>query len=121
MSKFVVKKKQGKALWARTFPSQAAALHPERGAAGGVKWRSKSKEAQDAVYAAIAKLFKAANPWCLICLKNGKQTPIQDVHHSLGRIGLYLLDVRHFIPVCRCCHEWCHAHPEDAKKLLTSC
>jgi hypothetical protein len=118
MSKYVVKKKQGKALWARTFPSQAAALHPERGAAGGVKWRSKSKEVLDAVYNAIAALFKTAHPTCRICeLRGNVPRWTDDVHHSRGREGLLLFDVRYFIAACRTCHTWAEDNKEAARAL----
>ena len=119
MSKFVVKKKQPKSICMSAFPEQFKRLHPERGAAGGVKWRSKSKEAQDAVYAAIAKLFKAAHPTCRICELRGNVPPrwTDDVHHSRGREGLLLFDVRYFIAACRTCHTWAEDNKEAARAL----
>ena len=123
-------KKRGVALWrtvdAPGFKAQAAQLHPEKHEAGGVKARSAPKAVMDAIYSEIAKLFKHAYPWCEACVairnvhaSSARET--EDVHHKRGKVGLLLFDVRHFIPVCRTCHDWIGDNPEKARELGLLC
>ena len=113
------KKKQPKANWMRAFPDQAKALHPETGAAGGIKGRSGSKKLRDAIYVPIADMFKLVNPFCVACPLIFKSRPSKtvDVHHSRGKDGLLLFDVRWFKPVCRACHTWIGDNPKEASAL----
>ena len=109
------KKKTNPAIWQRAFPDQAKALRPERTAAGGVKARSGSEKVRMEVYGAIADLFKKAHPVCECWGEMaGCAVATEDVHHTRGRAGLLLFDIRHFLPVCRPCHDWIGAHPEEA-------
>jgi len=39
------------------------------------------------------------------------QAEATEIHHTKGRIGVNLLDVATWKPVCRRCHEWIHANP----------
>jgi hypothetical protein len=40
-----------------------------------------------------------------------------DVHHMKGRLGGNYLDDNTWLPVCRECHDWIHAHPREAREL----
>lgn len=115
------KPKRKKALWVTAFPKQAKALHPERGASGGIRGQSGSAAVRTAVYNAIAKVFKSVeeNEFCLAC--HLRELPrlnrTEDIHHAKGRVGLLLFDVRYFKPVCRSCHTWLENNPNEAIKL----
>lgn len=41
----------------------------------------------------------------------------QDVHHKAGRLGGNFLNESTWLPVCRTCHDWIHAHPKEARAL----
>lgn len=64
-----------------------------------------------------------AHPWCRSCAVRGfkKQAPTTDVHHSRGKIGALLCDMRFWIPVCRNCHDWIGSNPEEARSLGLLC
>lgn len=38
-----------------------------------------------------------------------------DIHHKRGRVGKLLLDMTHWLPVCRLAHNWIHDNPAEAK------
>ena len=40
-----------------------------------------------------------------------------DVHHKKGRIGDNMLDVNHWLGVCRTCHNWIENHPDESYEL----
>lgn len=107
------KPKRPLAIWRDAFPKQAAALRPEHGAAGGVKARSESEQRRMEVYNAIKDAFLRERCWCSRCMGNRNI----EIHHTHGREGLLLFDVRHWRVVCRKCHQWIHAHPEEARKF----
>lgn len=48
------------------------------------------------------------------CCKNPKQKT--DVHHTRGRAGKLLCATEHWMLVCRECHRWIHANPDEARK-----
>lgn len=64
-------------------------------------------------YEALATEFKRVYPKCGVCHQN----PTVDVHHSRGRLGSLLCDMRFWIPVCRTCHDWIGSNPDAARKL----
>ena len=129
-NKFQRKPKRPPALW-RTiqspgFQAQAAQIHPERAAHGGMSAISASKKVRDAVYREIAILFKLRFPFCETCVairkcKAGQARETSDVHHKRGKTGLLLFDVRHFIPVCRPCHIWIGENIKAARALGMIC
>lgn len=49
---------------------------------------------------------------CWVCVRE-KAT---DVHHKNGRHNDRLNDVEHWLPVCRKCHDYIHAHPQKARE-----
>lgn len=126
MSKFVVKKKQPKSICMAAFPEQFAKLHPERGAAGGVKSRSASEGVRMAVYGGIRETFLMLHRFCQACpiVKTDKathdqlyRTPSTQIHHQRGRDGLLLFDTRHFLACCAECHRFIHDNPAKAMQL----
>lgn len=49
----------------------------------------------------------------------GCSTKATDVHHTYAganRDAFYLVQST-WLPVCRNCHDWIHAHPEDARTM----
>lgn len=123
------KPKRKKALWATIqspgFRQQHAALRPEATATGGIRYRSQSEAVRISVYLPIAAMFKAANPICQSCeiicrfakLMRWRENLTEDVHHTRGREGLLLFDIRHWLPVCRKCHNWIRDNPKQAREL----
>lgn len=79
---------------------------------------SPKKRAQLEEYSPKARAFKKARPTCEVCRKR----PTRDVHHTKGRLGPNLLDEATWLAVCRCCHDWIHNNPGEARRrglLLT--
>ena len=124
-SKFTPKPKHPKAPWTRIktegFEAQQAHLRPEGGKAGGIKARSVPEEVRMAIYRPIAELYKREKHLCQTCrIINNKTKWVQlteDIHHVQGRAGLLLFDIRHWLAVCRSCHDFIHANPKRAHEL----
>ena len=123
---YILKKKQPKALWTRIkspgFRQQQERAHPERTAAGGIKARSDSEARRMESYRPIAELYKRLHPLCEACPKirgvgTTDRNPTDDVHHRKGRAGLLLFDIRHYLAVCRQCHQWIQSCPLEAREL----
>lgn len=104
-------KKTKAANWVNAFPNQVRRVNAETTA--GCGHRSDINEIREAVYHPICALFLEAYPVCQRC---GKK-PSDDVHHSRGRVGLLLFDVRYFISLCRRCHNLTHDNPKESEKL----
>jgi len=64
-------------------------------------------------YAALAAEFKRQHPRCGVCGTN----PVDDIHHSRGRLGSLLSDTRFWIPTCRTCHAWIDSNRNAAREL----
>lgn len=122
------KLKRPKSICVAAFPKQFKKLNPERSAAtAGLRGRSASEALRMEIYRPIASMFKELNPLCHACkiIKLDAMAgstgfvPLftQDVHHNRGRSGLLLFDTRHWLAVCRQCHDWIGAHPDEAMKL----
>lgn len=118
VNKFTPKKKQPKAIWTSVqspgFKRQQQSLRPENGAAGGVKARSKPMEVRMAMYNPIRDLFLSSRSKCEIECNEACQDLSVDVHHSKGKDGLLLFDIRYWIPACRNCHNHVTANPKEA-------
>lgn len=131
------KKKYGNAPWVSAFPAQHKKLHPETSKAGGIKSRSTSEAVRMAIYRPIAELFKAAHPRCQACEIIFKYiaasntasilgwpfvpNPTEHVHHTRGREGLLLFDIRYWKAVCAECHEFIGSNIEMARRLKLIC
>jgi hypothetical protein len=105
------------------FRAQRQRLRPEHSMAGGIKWRSIPQEVLMSVYRPIAEMFKLAHPYCRICELKGNVPPryTDSVHHSRGRAGLLLLDIRFFVAACMTCHNWATDNPDKARALGVTC
>jgi hypothetical protein len=44
-----------------------------------------------------------------------------DLHHKRGRTGSLLIDVRHWVALCRPCHDWVGAHIAEAREAGLIC
>lgn len=82
-----------------------------------LRYVSQSQAARLKRYKAIRATFLEQHPFCVRCLADGIETPATDVHHVFGRDGDRLFDESNFLPVDRYCHEWLHAHPQEARAL----
>ena len=43
------------------------------------------------------------------------------VHHSRGRMGNLLNEMKHWIPLCFRCHRWVHDHIAESRKMGLIC
>jgi hypothetical protein len=120
------RKKKRLALWCTAFPEMHKKLRPENSAAGGIKARSQPEAVRMAVYNGIKELFITQNPMCDCCesiyrhVTGGVCAVVQftdQIHHTRGRDGLLLFDVRYWKAACANCHSWIHANPVAAIKL----
>ena len=68
-----------------------------------------------AEYKRRRNVFLSDNPICMAKVEGCTREATQ-VHHSLGRNGDLLTDVKYFKAVCHSCHVWIENHPLDAKE-----
>lgn len=64
-------------------------------------------------YFALVEQFKIDNPKCKANVNEYCTENTDDPHHRKGR-GVYLLDTTTWLPVCRSCHSYIEAHPNEA-------
>lgn len=104
-----VVKKTRPAPWTQMKRGLKPRARPEKTKRRRIKPVSKSRARVLALYARKAKRFRAEHPWCGRC--NLRAT---DVHHKRGRVGSLLTDERHWVTLCRSCHDWVGANPGQA-------
>lgn len=80
-----------------------------------IKSKSDKMSALDQTYIVLRKKFLENNSGCQAKIH---ECTLQatDVHHKKGR-GLYYLDTKTWLAVCRSCHNWIELHPKEAKEL----
>ena len=114
----------GKALWTETFPEQVK-KRPQRKREQKPRKRvnpmSKKRQAQSREYVRKAAEFKRRNQSCKAGIASNCSHKTKDVHHQRGRVGSLLLDQRYWIPVCRECHDWIGANPQQARAAGLIC
>lgn len=66
-------------------------------------------------YFKLVEQFKKDNPHCKARVNEYCTKETADPHHMRGR-GDNLLVVATWLPVCRSCHSYIEAHPEEAKE-----
>lgn len=71
---------------------------------------SKKRHKELIIYGQLRDEYMMAHPRCERC---GAQS--QDLHHKAGR-GSRLNDVTLFCSLCRPCHDWVHAHANQARE-----
>lgn len=101
---------------------QPKARQPLKQKAYAIPKQSKKEVERQKKYRPIAKEFKLLNPICKcgrIDERTGKvcRKATTDVHHTKGKIGELLFDVRWFLPVARVCHNWINDHPDEAEAM----
>ena len=69
------------------------------------------------IYVRAKKQFLLRYPTCACCFRR----LATDVHHTRGRVGSLLVDMRFFSGVCRSCHEWIAGHPRRARECGLLC
>jgi hypothetical protein len=78
---------------------------------------SKSRRPALDVYRKESKAWLITNSQCEGC-RRAKAT---EVHHRRGRIHGLLLDKRHWVALCKHCHDFVHRHPQAAREAGLLC
>jgi len=84
-----------------------------------IRPRSRRMTKLMAYYNEIKAIFLSAHPTCEV--HDAHTHPATQVHHSRGRAGTLLLDVRYWKAVCSGAHEWIGAQPQDARRTGFLC
>ncbi len=74
--------------------------------------RSKSMARRMREYRVKADAYKREHRHCE---RAGCAKLTADIHHTRGRVGTLLMDTRFWVAVCRSCHDWIAANPEQAR------
>lgn len=85
---------------------------------------SKKRGEQLKIYKSLRQEFLKANPLCqnVDCpTLNGHRRTATEVHHSRGKTGTMLLQVKWFRALCSWCHRWVHDNPNKARVLGLLC
>ena len=61
----------------------------------------------------IRKRYVAAHPLCELCLKEGRYTPVEEVHHILPVSKGGTHDESNLMSLCRSCHNKIHIEMGD--------
>ncbi len=77
---------------------------------------SDKRKIQEAQYQKLRLEFLNVHQKCEIKANSNCTVFATECHHSKGRIGLLLTDVKYFIAGCRNCHQWAETHPNEAKE-----
>ncbi len=106
---------QGSGLKQRTNVGKGASL----------KSRSKKRDLALKEYSKLRLEFLRNNPACAFCYlstPSGFQSePLHgatQIHHSKGKVGRLLCDVRWFIPTCGHHHSWIEANHRECRTLF---
>lgn len=79
---------------------------------------SKRRAAQLKAYFGERKLFLAERPFCQVCHSRNRNSALAtDIHHMNKRNNARLLVIDDWLAVCRCCHDYIHAHPAWARSM----
>ena len=79
-----------------------------------IKSVSTKKLSELAEYRNVRDAYLKANK---ICEHPDCNMPSEDLHHTRGRVGALLTDVKHFKALCRRCHRWVEENPTEAKSM----
>lgn len=74
--------------------------------------REKAKGKVNRFYMKLRRDFLRSNPKCAVF---GVESS-QDIHHRAGRAGTLLVDIRFWLPVSRCAHDFIHADIKRAQR-----
>lgn len=103
------KPKRSKANWTKV-PGAQVSRKTERKTR--VRPRSPKMEGRMRAYWKLAAEYLKANRKCQC---PGCWNRSRDIHHARGRVGSLLTDWRHWLALCRPCHNWVAEHPEAAR------
>jgi len=78
--------------------------------------KSEKQKAIDKAYTLMRKEYLTKHPMCEINLPGICKGQACDIHHTAYR-GIQTLAQATWLAACRECHEWCHAHPKEAREL----
>lgn len=81
------------------------------------KWKkpnavSDKRKEENELYKVVSKDYLTQNKFC----ECGCGRKAVEIHHSRGRIGSLLCDIRYFKAVASSCHRTIELKPKDAKK-----
>lgn len=76
---------------------------------------SQKRSKEERIYLGKRLIFLKEHPMCQAHLPGLCSEYSTDIHHKQGRVGDNLLDETEWLAVCRGCHEWIEAHPQEAK------
>lgn len=79
---------------------------------------SKSRQKQLEEYCTLRGKFLKEHP---VCEYPGCVNKAVECHHSKGRVGRLLCDVRHFRALCSTCHRFTHDNPQAARDAGMLC
>ncbi len=82
------------------------------GKGASLKSRSKKRDIQNREYSKLKAQFLSDNPRCAVF----PHLWASECHHSKGRLGRLLCDVRWWVPVSREGHDWIESHHRDARE-----
>jgi hypothetical protein len=111
--------KQPKATWTRAFPEQmrVAPKKVRRYIARKVPVkRGRSDRQKEYLKLKARFLARCGNTCPVMNYMLGLQRSVSDVHHTRGRAGTLLIDMRYWIPVSREAHNWIHENPDKASQ-----
>lgn len=81
-----------------------------------IKKMSDKRTVENETYLLLRKAFLLRHPDCIGKFV-GCSGVANTVHHSRGRIGALLCDIRYFKGLCMSCHTYVETHPNEAKEL----
>lgn len=102
--------------WTDCFIGERDNVKPMRKVATPINHFSELRGKENKVYLTLRKVFLENHPNCEANLP-GCTKQATTIHHSQGRIGKRLIDVKTFVPLCGSCHRWCENNVEAAKEL----
>jgi hypothetical protein len=81
-----------------------------------IKKMSDKRAVENETYSLLRRAFLLRHPDCQGNF-TGCTKKATTVHHSKGRLGALLCDIRYFKGLCMSCHTFAETHPEKAKEL----
>lgn len=72
------------------------------------------QSARLATYATVRQQYLKDHPNCGV---QDCREAARDIHHTRGKHGKFLFDVRYFLGVCRRHHDWIHQNVGEARKM----
>lgn len=102
-----------KQCWSRHKPSKAS-----KPTAVPLRAVSQKRKKQDEAYSKLRRRYLEEHPLCKVKV-SGCSNTATDVHHKFSgddRAVYYLIQST-WMPACRNCHDWIHAHPADARTM----